>query len=239
MTDPNVQDRNVGNRGDVIKHAALVALASALRARNPGLVRHAETHTFRLHAPLPDPTRWHAAITTLPPGPARNAYTARQAPWVARGLYRCSAGLAADTLGAPMRLLLAEAHAPTHAALAAALAAEGLPFEALVHDAGALALLPAPAVPAPLLVHVDPFDHPLAYWDTVTHLLTTWRRPKHDAVVLAFACDKATPLTWPAPPADLLPLGRLDAAPYGLAAWASPGFAPDARAALAALGWDA
>lgn len=237
MTDPNVQDRNVGNRGDVVKHAALVALATCLRARNPGLVRHAETHTFRLYAPLPDPARWLAEVAALPPCPALDAYTAAQAPWVARGLYRCSAGLAADTLGAPVRLLLAEAHGPTRAALAAALAEEALPVEALVPDASALAALASPDLPAPLLVHVDPFDHPLAHWDTVTRLLTAWRAPHHDAVVLAFAYDKTGPLRWPRPPADLAPVGHLDAAPYGLAAWTSPGFAADARAALTRLGW--
>ena len=231
---PNLQDANVGNRGDIVKHAALVALATLLRARNAGPVRHVETHTFRLTAPLPDPALWRTRVAEL--GLSDHAYAAIEAPWAAQGRYRCSAGLVADTLGAPLSLLLAEAHAPTRALLQAALAEEGLPVDALVDDALALAALPQGA-PAPLLVHVDPFDHPVAYWPVVAALLERWRLPAHDAVVLAFAYDKRGPVAWPPPPPGLSALGRLDRAPYGLAAWASPGIEADARSALAALGW--
>jgi hypothetical protein len=233
---PNLQDANVGNRGDIVKHAALVALATLLRARNAGPVRHVETHTFRLTAPLPDPALWSSRVAEL--GLSDHAYAAIEAPWAAQGRYRCSAGLVADTLGAPLSLLLAEAHAPTRALLQAALAEEGLPVDALVDDALALAALP-PGAPAPLLVHVDPFDHPAGYWPVVAALLDRWRLPAHDAVVLSFAYDKRGPIAWPPPPPGLSALGRLDLAPYGLAAWASPGIAADARSALAALGWAA
>jgi hypothetical protein len=231
---PNTQDRNVGNVGDIVKHAALVALAEALRRRNAGVVRHVETHTFRLSALLPDPEGWRARVTT----PALAAYAAREAPWVGRRLYRCSAGLVADTLGAPLRLLLAEAHAPTRDALAAALADEALPLDALVDDAHALLTLP-PGDAAPLLVHVDPFDHPGGYWPIVARLLADWRHAGHDAAVLAFAYDKAGPVVWPAPPPGLVALGRRDAAPYGIAAWATPGLAEDVGPTLVAQGWTA
>lgn len=228
----NIQDRNVGNVGDIVKHAALVALAERLRARNAGLLRHVETHTFRLVAPLADPALWRVRAAD----PALSAYVAREEAWVRSGQYRCSAGLCADALGAPVRLVLAEAHAPTRAALADRLAAEGLAVDALVDDAHALATVP-PGEPAPLLVHVDPFDHPRGYWPIVNRLLSGWRLPAHDALVLAFAYDKAGPIAWPDPPAGTVALGRLDAAPYGLAAWASPGIAGDAAEALGKLGW--
>lgn len=211
----NIQDGNVGNAGDVMKHEALVALAALLRARNAGLVRHVETHTFRLVAPLAKP--W-----TDPGG----RYGALEAPWVARGLYRCSAGLVADALGPPLSLLLAEAHAETRAALAASLAEEGLPVEALVDDADALAALPA-GPPAPLLVHVDPFDAPHRYWPTVEHLLRAWRLPGHDAAVLAFGWSREGPIAWPDPPGDLVPVGTRWEGRYGVAVW---GTAPFARA---------
>jgi hypothetical protein len=237
MSVPNIQDRNVGNRGDVVKHVALVALADLLRSRNAGLVRHVETHTFRLHAPLPDPDAWAAQAGAIAAGHARERYRALEAPWIARGAYRCSAGLVADALGEPVRLLLAEAHGPTRDALAAALAAEAIGTDGVVAEAEALATLPAPTTPAPLLVHVDPFDHPLRYWPTVEHLLATWRHPDHDAVVFTFGYDRGGPLAWPPPPRDLVPVGRLDALPYGLAAWASPGLVAAARETLRPLGW--
>ncbi|MFN7143612.1 MAG: hypothetical protein ACK4YP_07555, partial [Myxococcota bacterium] len=70
---PNVQDRNVGNVGDIVKHAALVALAGLLRRRNAGLVRHVETHTFRLVAPLPEPALWRGRVAEHAPGGAADA----------------------------------------------------------------------------------------------------------------------------------------------------------------------
>lgn len=237
MLEPNVQDRNVGNRGDVAKHVALVALAGVLRARTDGAVRHVETHAFRLYAPLPHPAAWAAAVEAHADTAARARYRALQAGWVAGARYRCSAGLAADVFSAcdagreGVRLALAEAHAPTREALARAVVAEDIPVDALVSDALALATLPPPP-PLPLLVHVDPFDHPERYWPTVAHLLARWRRPDQDAVVLAFAYDKTGPIRWPAAPAGTVALGRHDDAPYGLAAWASPGVAEAAREAL-------
>lgn len=233
---PNVQDRNVGNRGDVHKHAALVALVELLAGRTVGPVRHVETHCFRLDAPLPDPARVGGFAAELPP--AADPWRRVEAPWLLRGRYRCSAGLALDVLGSRARLALAEAHGPTRAALAAALAAEGAPLDTLVDDAAALpgATLGDPRA-LPLSIHVDPFDHPVHHWGTVERLLRAWRRPDQGAVVLAFAYDRAGPITWPGPPGGLVALGEWAIAPYGLAAWATPGLAGEARGRLGALGW--
>jgi hypothetical protein len=219
----NIQDRNVGNLGDIVKHAALVELAALLRARNPGLVRHVETHCFRLVAPLPDPQGWAANAER-----GSERYRRAELDWVARGRYRCSAGLAADTLGPPVELLLAEAHAETRAALSAALAEERL-RATVVDDAHHL---PTPSAAVPTLVHVDPFDHPAGYWPVVERVITSG-----DTVVLAFAYDKVGPISWPVAPGGLQPLGRLDAGRYGLAAWASSEIAGPARNVLAGLGW--
>lgn len=233
---PNVQDRNVGNRGDVHKHAALVALVELLAARSAGPVRHVETHCFRLDAPLPDPARVAGFDAELPPAAA--AWRRLEAPWLARGRYRCSAGLALDVLGPRARLALAEAHGPTRAALAAALSAEEAPLDTLVDDAGALPAAPlADPRPLPLSIHVDPFDHPVHHWPTVERLLAAWRRPDQDAVVLAFAYDRAGPIRWPGPPRGLVALGEWAMAPYGLAAWGTPTLAEEARGRLGALGW--
>lgn len=234
MPEPNVQDRNVGNRGDVHKHLALVALAGALRRRATGPVRHVETHAFRLHAPLPDPPGQEGRAGPLPDAPVAARYLALQAPWRALGRYRCSVGLAVDVLGPSVRLALAEAHAPTRAALADALADEGLRPERLVEDARAL---PAALPPLPLLLHVDPFDHPGGYWPLVERLLAAWRSADQPAAVLVFAYDRAAPVHLPPAPGGLVPLGRRDDRPYALAAWATADIAADRP--LAGLGWEA
>lgn len=203
----NIQEGNVGNRGDLRKHEALATILDALVGQES--VLHVETHCFRLDAPI-----------VRPIGPHDARLAALQAPWAARGRYRCSAGLAADILGDRGRFLLAEAHAPTRAALAEALAAEGRLVEALVEDALALASVP-PRPAAAVCIHVDPFDHPARYWPVVEHLLATWRAPDAPAAVLAFAYDKAGPIVWPDPPGGLPLRGTLADAPYGLAVWSN------------------
>jgi hypothetical protein len=53
----NRQFANVGNLGDILKHAALTSLVELLYTRGERLLS-VDTHAFLLEAPCPDPTRW-------------------------------------------------------------------------------------------------------------------------------------------------------------------------------------
>lgn len=221
----NVQDDNVGNVGDVAKHVALVALADLLRSRNAGPVRHVETHAYRLTG---------SARAAIEGGSAR--WRALQAPWAARGRYRCSAGLAYDALGPETRLVLSEIHGETRAALRGDLEQEGIVAEAVLDDLRGL--LRVPLLPRlPTLLHVDPFDHPSQCWDVVQHVVAAAGPEARDVAVLVFAHDRKGPLAWPPAPPGLSPVGRWDAVPYALAAWASPDLVRAAVDALAAFSW--
>lgn len=236
---PNIQDNNVGNRGDVVKHATLVALARLLRARNPGTIRHIETHCFRLTAPFAhkEGHDWHADVARL--GSAAAPYARLEAPYMQGGAYRCSAGLVADTLGADCRLLLAEAHAPTRARLSAAIEAEGLGLDALVPEARLLPEALAGRSPLPTLIHVDPFDHPRWYWETVEALVShAGPEAGQDVLVLAFAYDKHAPIVFPAPPSGLRWVGHRPDAPYSLGLWASPSLVGPAEKLAVELGFE-
>ncbi|MDB4945847.1 MAG: hypothetical protein JWP97_5381 [Labilithrix sp.] len=57
---------NVGNIGDILKHAALVELAAWL-TRERTDVSFVDTHTFQLEAPLPDRARWEREVDALSP----------------------------------------------------------------------------------------------------------------------------------------------------------------------------
>jgi hypothetical protein len=206
----NIQDGNVGNRGDLRKHEALAAILDTLAAASSGPVLVVETHCFRLDAALPRPT-----------APMNARLTALQAPWAARGRYRCSAGLACDILGDRARLLLAEADGPTRAALSDALVSEGRHVVALVDDAAALVDFGRSVAPAAVFIHVDPFDHPRYHWPVVEALLDRWRSADTPCAVLAFAYDKAGPIVWPGAPAGLPLCGSLADPPYGLAVWST------------------
>ena len=224
----NRQLKNVGNRGDLHKHLALIALAEILRPY-PGAC-HIETHSFLLHAPLPDPAAFEAALQALPQGPVLARYLALQAPYLALGAYRCSGGLARDVLGPGTRLYLSEAHAQTRAQLLSQIHAEGAIAEVL-EDAAQLADLSLE--PAPMLLHVDPFEHPRSIWPVVEALV----KQGGPVLVLCFAWDKTGPILWPPAPAGLVLLGERPDPPYGLAAWASPELQGAAQGALGMLGW--
>ena len=53
----NKQFANVGNLGDILKHAALVSLIELLHSRGQRLLS-VDTHSFLLEALCPDPSKW-------------------------------------------------------------------------------------------------------------------------------------------------------------------------------------
>lgn len=223
MMTPNRQLKNVGNRGDQHKHLALIALAELLKA-HPGAC-HIETHSFLLHAPLPESAPMTALTGKIPA-----IYQALQAPYLQNGRYRCSAGLARDVLGPQTRLILAEAHADTRHQLVQQIQAESANAH-VVEEAAALGQLPLP--PGPRLIHVDPFEHPLTVWPVVEKLVQS----AHPCIVLCFAWDKTAAIHWPNAPTGLHWIGERPDPPYGLAAWASAELLGAAQTALAPLGW--
>ena len=78
----NRQLSNVGNLGDIIKHAALVELAQLL-LRGQSTVSFVDTHTFQLHAPLPDRKRGEhqmEGLTAQHPAYERYAAIERASP---------------------------------------------------------------------------------------------------------------------------------------------------------------
>lgn len=118
--DRNTQDCNVGNRGDILKHAALVALGELMSPR--AHLRYLETHAYRLVAPC-DAERWRRELLSLGRHRAYERYVDLEKTWVEGGRYRCSVSLILDLLPGA-RLILAEQHGPTRRQLLAQLAEE-------------------------------------------------------------------------------------------------------------------
>ena len=116
----NRQSRSVGNLGDILKHAALVELASLLASRGAP-VSHVDTHTFLLHAPAADRARWTREVDDLAARhPAYARYAALERAFFERTThYRCSSGLVLDVLSDRRHCaVLGEANARTRAELA-------------------------------------------------------------------------------------------------------------------------
>src|ERR1019366_4813216 len=101
-----------------------------------------DTHTFQLHAPLPDRARWEREVDALASRhPAYATYAALERSSLARTLrYRCSSGLMLDTLGDLCACaVLGESNAASRAELASQLAAESADRRANVHVVDAAA----------------------------------------------------------------------------------------------------
>lgn len=238
----NRQLGNVGNLGDVIKHAALVELASLLVARSPSRVSFVDTHAFQLHAPLPDRARWEREVSTLESRhPAYAGYVAKERASLRRnGHYRCSSGLVIDALG-PHRTcaVLGEANAASRAVLTSQLVAEGLTGVVIVDDASAVDRAAFAPGGGALLVHVDPFSLSPRSWAAFAPALEAITARSAATALVAYRYSRVARAPWPtAPERTIGPVAETRGGPHEVAAYASPTLAEAVRAVCASLGWD-
>ena len=240
----NPQTRNVGNLGDVIKHAALVELA-ALLARVSTSVRHVETHTFLLDAPPADVERWSREVDALVASyPAYARYAALEREHLARTSrgaprYRCSSGLVLDVVGDRLRsATLAEADPSTRAHLREQVAHEQLENVVVVDEALAALRDPGDEPGGALLVHVDPFTLSPELWARLAPSLDAVCTGAAEVVVLVYRYIRQAGSPWPAAPHGTTgPIADVHRNPHEIAVYASAGVADAAREVCAALGW--
>ncbi len=236
----NRQSRSVGNLGDILKHAALVELASMLAARGAP-VSYVDTHCFLLHAPLADPERWHREIEAhVERHPAYERYAARERASIARtGDYRCSSGLVIDTLeDARGSTVLGEANAATRTDLRAQIADEHLTNVFVVDDAVEIdttARVPRGGV---LLVHVDPFSLTPALWATLRASLDAMSGRSSESIFVLYRYSRSARSAWPAAPAGTLgPVAEIRGGPHEIAVYASAVLTDVVREICDALGF--
>ncbi len=238
----NRQLGNVGNLGDVIKHAVLVELAGLL-ARAPERVSFVDTHAFQIHAPLADPTRWAREVEALV---CRHVAYARYAELEHSALaranhYRCSSGLVLDTLGERRECaVLGEANAASRAEIASQIATERIANVLIVEDAARVD--DGMRVPAggALLVHVDPFALSAAHWSEIAPALDAMCSRSVAAIVVVYRYSRSAAAPWSAAPSGTTgPVAATRGGPHEVAAYASAGLAGAVREVCASLGWRA
>jgi hypothetical protein len=220
----NPQARSVGNRGDILKHAALVELAHSFRQRGTR-AHYIDTHSFLLQSTA-DETRWQRELQEYARHSAYERYTHIEHESFARtGRYRCSAGLALDVLGDHCAsAILGEANAETRAELREQLGTEQLQHVNVVEDAVAALRGMVTARPASLLIHIDPFSLTPELWATLAPWLDKLCATSVDAALLVYRYTRMAPSPWPKAPAGMLgPLAQIRGGPHELAAYASPG----------------
>jgi 23S rRNA A2030 N6-methylase RlmJ len=245
----NRQLGNVGNLGDIIKHAALVELATLL-ARGTSAVSFVDTHTFQLHAPLPDRKRWERHMEALSKRhPAYERYAALERTSLARTRqYRCSSGLVLDALGERCACaVLGESNAASRAEISSQLAAEielGAESEEnasthanvhVVDDASAVDRDARVPPGGALLIHVDPFALSTETWSTFAPALHAMAaRSTHTAMVV-YRYSRGARTAWPEAP--LPAVAETRGGPHEVAAYASEGIADAVRDVCGSLGW--
>ncbi|MBY0492643.1 MAG: DUF4145 domain-containing protein [Cyanobacteria bacterium] len=240
---PNKQFANVGNLGDILKHAALTSLVELLHTRGQRLLS-VDTHAFLLEAPCPDPSRWLVeAQRECSHHPAFGSYIERQGRVGGTpSRYRCSSGLVLDVSravghGTPA-LILAEFDRDTRARLKEQLKIEQVEPHVVLDDAREL---PAVAIPDADVMYalVDPFALDPALWNSISKGLSRLARTVDAAVVEVFTYDKARGhIDWPGAPSGFTgPIATMHRRPYHLATYATARIAEDSARACAELGW--
>lgn len=95
MPNPNKQDGNVGNLGDVLKHVALLRLLREACRYDSTL--YVETHAYEPFPRLAAPN-WGSLVDDLPASTWAADYHRLQKPWVDDGHYLASTGIASVVL---------------------------------------------------------------------------------------------------------------------------------------------
>ncbi len=247
MPRTNPQSRNVGNLGDILKHAALVEIASLLASAGAA-VRFVDTHTYLLHAPLADGPRWNHEVDDLAAAHAAyGRYAALERASLAHSKrYRCSSGLVIDVLGLRRGVTtLGEADATTRAELREQIGGEHLPDVTIAHDA--VSALSAPptstsassAADGALLVHIDPFALSPTLWASLAPALDAACARAATAAVLAYRYTRGARSAWPkAPVGTFGPVAQTRGGPHEVAVYASPSIVNDVSDACGRLGWN-
>ena len=236
----NPQHGVVGNLGDVIKHAALVAVAGWLREHVNGAdVNYLETHAFQVEAPFGRGGRaeWDETVARKSgQWPAYKAYTDLERKR-GDGRYLCSVGIALQQFAA-RRLYLAERDPDTRATLIAQLRAGDHEPYLVLGDLVDFALLKGASL-GPLLGLVDPTSFEAVIWDSVRHAIALLHDPSRPGVVLVFDFGQDSKQHWPPPaPTEAWRLAaKVREDRFHLACYATESHAAEVARVLGDLGW--
>lgn len=252
----NIQLGNVGNIGDIRKHALVAALARRLAGRRATWI---DTHAFVLAAPCANPEWEHEVARLAEMHPGFDAYRNAQRRLGGSDRYRCSTAIALEMLR-PERSLLAERDPQARELLLGQLASldfgevereitvridgaktsvRSSRFGEISIDYSAAALLARNVASAgPILGLVDPFALDDTLISQLQGAMVRWLRPRLPAAFVLFHYDKQqTAYDWPVLGPLGLPIARLSERPFHVALYASDVLASEARSVANSVGF--
>lgn len=244
MEDKNPQFRNVGNLGDILKHAALINLAKLLIDRSRSRLAYIETHAFMLEATCLNPEQWEQETQAeLTKHAAYHDYYTAEKRVHDNLPYRCSAGLVIDELrkakATDPLIILAEKNDVTREALKGQLFEEQVSNYSILEDALQLGSINVPDDVQTLLILVDPFALKADLWNGIVAALSKIVRPEMEVILELFTFDKEhSEVQWPSPPAGMVgPISVMHRQPYHLAAYATDTLRENVSRESQKLGW--
>lgn len=249
----NRQAENVANLGDILKHGALVRLASLAAQRAiRGPVTYIDTHAFLLEAPWTNPLKWKQNINTqLAKHPAYTDYVRREKDRLDDDKdYLCSAGLTLEIISErSYNAILAESDDDTRRTLKTQVRQAGYRADFILEDLAELQEIEPPRgedededdpAGGSILVLVDPFELDDETWDDVVAGLEAFVEEETEAIILTFNfdADEDEP-DWPSPPPHFEgPVAVLHEKPYHLATYATEAMIERTIDEVSNLGWE-
>lgn len=237
----NLQDNNVGNLGDIIKHAALLDLAKLIQSRNPtSTIHYVDTHAYKFIARLAN-SQWREDLGGfLQDHPAYKPYYDLEKPLVAQHKYMCSSAIVVEVMP-NVSLHLSEQDSSTRQLLITQLMEFGTEPATLLSDAREWCTLQTTMKNRPLLMLLDPFKLSSDCWQSALCAISKLHKVGSDGLLLVFTCDKENNrVAWPLPPRYWKgPVTTINNKPYFMAAYATENIRTDVQHSLAKLGWSA
>ncbi len=240
----NPQLRNVGNLGDILKHATLLNIAKMLLGRRRSRLAYIETHAFMLEAKCPNPEQWaQETVVELTKHPAYNDYFNAEKRVLDNLPYRCSAGLVIDELKKANTteavIILAEQDEDTREILKSQLLREQISNCTVLEDAFDLSSTKLPDDVRTLLILVDPFALKAELWNGIVAALSKIVKQGMDVVLELFTFDKEhSEVQWPSPPAGMVgPISVMLRQPYHLAVYVTDNLRENVIRESQKLGW--
>ena len=237
MQEANLQDENVGNLGDILKHAALIQLAKVFAENISTEKYYLDSHSYLYQSRLATEDWQTQVARLLAQSPLYQDYIDIETPYIASGDYLCSSGLV-HGLMPEAHLLLCETNRDTREWLLQQLADNKVGYHTVKAQmlkwvkGKSFKKLPN------LLALIDPFELTDELWRSLNQCLAKMLDYQAPALMLVFDYRKTAERAWPKRmDTGLTNIAGLSSGPYHLAVYASADLIGPVTTRLKALGW--
>jgi len=237
LRDINPQDGNVGNMGDILKHATLVQLVKVFANQIPDTKYYLDSHSYLYQSRLVNPAWQEQIQMLLKQSVLYQDYIDIEMPYIGKGEYLCSSGLVHHLIP-DAHLLLCESNKSTREWLLQQLADNKVTYHTVKEQLASWALRKSFKKLPNLLMLIDPFELTDALWLAANKCLSTMLHKDASAIMLVFDYAEQPKRQWPdAPKGWLTRVANISMQPYHLAVYTSEDFVQPVQVHLAKMGW--